>query len=90
MESAAVPKDVNPIFNFMAVLTVVDAEDRITIGVKDIGVWSSERLGGRLGPQHIAETTLAVGLDFTGFVELKPAKEIAGNGPPVVELVAPA
>ena len=44
-------KDVNPVFNFVCNFVQVAEEERITIAVKDIGVWSCEALAGRVGPQ---------------------------------------
>ena len=49
--SPAVQKDVNPVFNFVCDFVGVAEEERLTIAVKDIGVWSCEALAGRVGPQ---------------------------------------
>ena len=49
--SPAVPKDVNPVYNFFCDFVGVQEEERVTIAVKDIGVWSCEALAGRVGPQ---------------------------------------
>ena len=88
VSSKPVPKDVNPITSFLAVLSAVDSSDRIVIRVKDVGLWPSERLGGMVGPAIIAKASLAVGEDFEGFLEMDPIKTIPNNGAPVCQIMA--
>ena len=76
----------SPIFNSLLVLENVCDEDRLHFQIKDVGLITVDRLGGLLGPRTIANTTLAVGSSFEGFLELSPERQIPGNGPPLLEI----
>ena len=80
-----VPRDVNPIFKSMVMLTEVDDSEMLQFLIKDVGVFEASHLMG-VGPKLVASATLKVGVDFNGWLEMEPAKLIAGQGGPVLQL----
>ena len=76
----------NPVFNALLVLENVTDEDRLHFQIRDTGLVAMDRLGGLLGPRIIANTSLAVGPSYEGYLELSPEKHIPGNGPPLLEV----
>jgi hypothetical protein len=86
--TAAIPRDINPVFNATLVLTGLPGEHRLELRLKDIGMMVQEHFGGRLGPMIIAMCSLPTGEDISGFVDLVPVREVAGNGVPVLQLMA--
>ncbi len=52
----------------------VDETDRVVFKIRDTGLLAESHLGGLLGPQIIANTSVAVGENFQGFLELQPSK----------------
>ena len=86
--TAAVPRDINPVFNSTLVLAGLPGGHRLELRLKDIGMMIQEHFGGRLGPMIIATCSLATGEDIAGYVDLVPVREVAGNGVPVLQLTA--
>ena len=80
-----VPRDINPIFKSMVMLTDVEGSEMLQFLIKDVGVFESPHVMG-VGPKLVASTTLKVGEDFNGWLEMVPAKLIAGQGGPVLQV----
>jgi hypothetical protein len=80
------PRDINPIWNSAIVLGGLSEHDRIFFQVKDFGMLSAPALGGMLGPRPIASTSMRVGENYSGYVELEPAQDVAGNGVPLLQV----
>ena len=79
-----VTRDVNPIWKSMVMLQEVEDTDMIQFLVKDVGVFQDAHLG-CIGPKLLASGAMKVG-NFQGFLPLEPAKEIPGQGWPILEI----
>lgn len=74
-------------FNSTIVLDGLLSHDRILFQVKDFGMLTASAFGGMLGPRVIATASLGVVESFSSYLELEPSMEIAGNGPPLLQVV---
>ena len=86
MSTVPVRRDVNPLINAMLIMEGMEENDRLEIRIKDFGMFAETHALGMVGPQVLASGHLLVGQDFEGYMELKPLKWLALNGPPVLQL----
>ena len=68
----------------MVMLQDVEATDMIQFMVKDVGMFQESHVGG-IGPKLLASGSMKL-CEFQGFLPLEPAKEIAGQGGPILEI----
>ena len=76
---------VNPMIRHDFKIIGLAGDSRVQIRVKDFGVLSSNTVL-NLGPRVIAQTSLPVGKNIEGFIELDPCKDISDNGVPVMQV----
>ena len=82
----AVPRDINPVFKYTFVMSMLRRGDVLRLTMRDTGLFASEHLGGALGPKTVATATLKAGDGFDGYLEMVPSKE--GVGEPVLRVIA--
>ena len=72
--------------NAMLILEDMAGDDQLEVRVKDFGMFTGSHAMGLVGPQVIAVTRVPVNQEVDGYVELKPMKWLALNGPPVIQM----
>lgn len=85
-QTKSTSREVNPIWNSTMTLVDLQESDRLHVVLKDTGMFRESYLGGAIGPRVLASTSLGVGDDFEGFLELTPEAAIPNNGRPVLQV----